>query len=174
MLTCHPHLWHLCKSLDKWHLHRETMGLEGGVSSLVSKGRNAWGLVTVKFLGMMKFSVSNFRFLPQIFGGGFCSPWAKPPCQMAAQASAQAAEGIVVTDQCRHLLICFVPLMGSCSQIYLILHPHRVAVPFPPTFASPWRNSFVQIHRETLKLCSRQNLGPPLKNNQKWPKFETG
>ena len=41
-LTCHPRPWHTSKSIDKWHLHTETMpvDLEGGVSSLVSKGRN--------------------------------------------------------------------------------------------------------------------------------------
>jgi len=50
----------------------------------------------------------------------------------------------------------FVPSIGSCSQFCLILHFHRVAVPFPASFASPWRNSFVQIHRE--QLCSRRNL----------------
>ena len=59
--------------------------------------------------------------------------------------------------------------MGSCSQFCLILHPHRVVVPFPPTFASPWQNSFVQIYGE--QLCSRQNLGPPLKNNPKTTKI---
>ena len=26
--------------------------------------------------------------------------------------------------------------MGSCNQFCLILHPHRVVVPFPPTFAT--------------------------------------
>ena len=43
----------------------------------------------------------------------------------------------------------FVPSIGSCSQFCLILQSQRVAVPFPPTFASPWRNSFVQIHGGT-------------------------
>ena len=46
------------------------------------------------------------------------------------------------TDQCRHWLT-----MGSWSRFCLILHPHRVAVTFPPTFASPWWpavNSWVQ------------------------------
>jgi len=49
----------------------------------------------------------------------------------------------------------FVPLMGSCSQFCLILHPHRVAVPFPPTFSSPWRNSFVHIHGGTALLKAK-------------------
>ena len=60
-------------------------------------------------------------------------------------------------------MLCRVPLMGSCSQICVIVHPHHVAVPFPPTFASPWRNSFV-LHGE--QLCSRQNLGPPVDHTQ--------
>ena len=66
-------------------------------------------------------------------------------------------------------MLCHAPSMGSCSQFCLILHPHRVAVLFPPTFASPWRNSFLQIHGE--QLCSRQNLGPPLKNDTKTTKI---
>jgi len=63
----------------------------------------------------------------------------------------------------------FVPSMRSCSQLCLILHPHRVAVPFPPTFATPWWNSFVQIHAE--QLCWRPNLGTPIKHNRKRPKI---
>jgi len=40
------------------HFHRETMGLEGGVSSLGGKGWNyGWGVV--KFLGMIKFQWAN-------------------------------------------------------------------------------------------------------------------
>ena len=67
----------------------------------------------------------------------------------------------------------FVPSIGSCSQFCLILHFHRVAVPFPASFASPWRNSFVQIHRE--QLCSRRNLWPPLTNdpNSMWTHLYT-
>jgi len=49
-------------------------------------------------------------------------------------------------------MLCHVPSIGSCSQFCLILHPHRVAVPFPPTFALPRRNSFVQIHGGTTLL----------------------
>jgi len=63
-------------------------------------------------------------------------------------------------------------LMGSCSQFGIILHPHRVAVPFPPTFASPWRNSFAQIHGE--QFCSRQDLGLPLKIAPKTTKIDGG
>jgi len=46
----------------------------------------------------------------------------------------------------------FVPSIGSCSQFCLILQAHRVAVPFPPTFDSPWWNSLVQIHGGTTLL----------------------
>ena len=59
----------------------------------------------------------------------------------------------------------FVPPIGSCSQFCLILQPHRVAVPFPPTFASPWRNSFVLIHGGTTLLKAKFGTTP-----QKWPK----
>jgi len=61
----------------------------------------------------------------------------------------------------------FVPSIGSCSWFCLILQPHRVAVPFlsfflsfPPTFASPWRSSFVQIHGGTL-LKAKFGTTPP-------------
>jgi len=127
--------------------------------------------------------------------------------------------------------------MDSCSQFCVILHPHRVAVPFPPTQPNHWTkliertrppegvsyllcsliknrvyedpprrictrffdggplthgswrgnkvnrkpprggrflskrmarlSSFVQIRGDSLKLWSRQNLGPPPKNAQK-------
>ena len=46
-------------------------------------------------------------------------------------------------------ILCYVPLMGSCIQVCLIMHPRCVAVPFPPTFSSPQR-----------KLCSN-----PCRNN---------
>jgi len=62
-----------------------------------------------------------------------------------------------------------VPLMGSCSQFCIIQHPHRVPVPFPPTFALPWQNNFVEIHGE--QFCSRQNLGAPHKNKPKTTKI---
>jgi len=59
--------------------------------------------------------------------------------------------------------------MGSCTQFGVIAHPRRVAVPFPPTFATPWRNSFVQIRGE--QLCSRQKVGSPHKNEPKTTKI---
>ena len=46
----------------------------------------------------------------------------------------------------------FVTSIGSFSQFCLILKLHRVVVPFPPTFASPWQNSFVRIHGGTTLL----------------------
>jgi len=57
-------------------------------------------------------------------------------------------------------LLCHVPSIGSCSQFCLILQPHRVAVPFPPTFASPWRNSFVQIHGGKTLLKAKFGTTP--------------
>ena len=59
----------------------------------------------------------------------------------------------------------FAPLIGSCSQFCLILQPDRVAVPDPPTFASPWRNSFVKIHGGTTLLRAKFGTTP-----QKRPK----
>jgi len=98
--------------------------------------------------------VRNFRFDSQTFGGVILLIESKliPPNGCCAQDVA----GIGVGDQCRHLLmLCHVPSIGSCSQFCLILQPHRVAVPFLPTFASPWRNSFVQIHGEKTLLKAK-------------------
>jgi len=57
-----------------------------------------------RFSGDDEISVSTFRFLPQMFGEGFCSLWVKSPHSNGS--CAQAAAGIAVPDQCRHLLIC--------------------------------------------------------------------
>jgi len=74
------------------------MGLEDGVS-YVSKGRNYAG-GWWNFRGMMKID-SNCRFILQICRGFILLPKSKiiPP----NGSCAQAAEGITVTDQCRHL-----------------------------------------------------------------------
>jgi len=55
--------------------------------------------------------------------------------------------------------------IGSCSQFCSILQPHRVAVPFSRTFASSWRNSFVEIHGWTTLLKAKFGATP-----QKRPK----
>jgi len=67
----------------------------------------------------------------------------------------------------------FVPSIGSYSQFCLILQPHRVAVPFLPTFALPWRNSFVQIHGVTTLLKAKFGTTPE-KTTQEWPKLGGG
>jgi hypothetical protein len=54
--------------------------------------------------------------------------------------------------------------MGSCSQLCLILHPHRVAVPFPPTFRC--HDGFVQIYAGTTLLKAKFGITPK-KNPQK-------
>jgi len=64
-------------------------------------------------------------------------------------------------------MLCHVPSTGSCSQFCFVLQPHRVAVPFPPTFASPWRNSFVQIQGGTTLLKAKFGTTP-----QKRPKSD--
>jgi len=45
--------------------------------------------------------------------------------------------------------------MGLCGKFGLMLQLHRVAVPFPSTFLSPWWNSFVQIHGRTTLLKAK-------------------
>jgi len=63
-----------------------------------------------------------------------------------------------------------VPSIGSCSKFCLILQPHCVAVRFAPTFASPWRNSFVQIHGGTTLLKEKFRIIPQKrpKNDLNW------
>ena len=51
------------------------------------------------------------------------------------------------------------------SQCCLILHPHRVEVCFPPTFALPWRNSFVQIFGGTTLLKEKFGTTPQKRPN---------
>ena len=115
-----------------------------------------------------EISMSNFRFLLQIWGGGILLPISKtpPPKWQHERKMWHSCHRLV--QELAHVL-CHVPLMGSCSQFCVILHPHRVAVPFAPTFASLWRNSFVQIYEE--RLCSRLILGPPHKNETKTTKI---
>ena len=71
---------------------------------------------------------------------------------------------------CTYHRLCHVPSMGSCSQFCSILHPHRIAVTFPPTFSSSWWNSFVQIHGETTLLKADFGTTPQkrFKNDQNW------
>jgi len=141
--------------------HRETMGLKGGGSSLGSEGRSCRGSDEIS--GDIIW-VGNFRFIPQIFGEVILLPMSKITSPNGS--CAQAAVGIAVTDSC-HLLVCFISMRaldGLLQPVLLILHPHRVAVPFPPTFASPWRNRFVQIHEISFVHAK---LGI---NLQKWPK----
>jgi len=70
-----------------------------------------------------------------------------------------------------------MPSIGSCSQFCLILQPHCVPVPFPPTFASSWRAfssnfciSFVQIHGGTTLLKAKFGTTPQErpKNDLNW------
>ena len=78
----------------------------------------------------------------------------RPPSYRSNPYSTPPTEGSVTlhtffeTPQ-KQVFSRFVPSIGSCSQFCFILQPHRVAVPFPPTFASPWRsnpwrNNFVE------------------------------
>ena len=63
--------------LDFWggilHIHKETMGLEGGISSLFVEGRKLWKGGGKK----MKFNWAILRLFPWYLGGLFCSLWAK-------------------------------------------------------------------------------------------------
>jgi len=93
--------------------------------------------------------VSNFRFVPQIFGGAILLPTSKIAPQNGCLRTRCGGHCCCRSVQALAHILCYVPLMGSCSQVCLIMHPRRVAVPFPPTFSSPHR-----------KLCSN-----PCQNN---------
>ena len=82
--------------------------------------------------------VSNFRFTPQIFWGVILPPKWQLRASCGGHSCHRSVQALALMGH--------VPSMGSCSQFCLILHPHCVAVTFCPNFASPWRNSFVQIH----------------------------
>ena len=120
----------------------------------------------------MIIGVGKFRFIPQIFGEVILLPMSKITSPNGS--CAQAAVGIAVTNSC-HLLVCFISMRaldGLLQPVLLILHPHRVAVPFPPTFASPWRNKFVQIHEISFVQCKIGDQ--PSKMTQKRPKLGDG
>ena len=84
-----------------------------------------------------EIQVSNFKFVPQIFGGAILLPMSKiaPP----DGSCAQDAGGIAVAIQCRHLLICFAMRSwwapaASSTWFCMLMHAHRLAVHFPPLF----------------------------------------
>jgi len=89
---------------------------------------------------------------------------------------AQDAAGITVQisagtcPHCLHLGKHALPCAFDwlLQPVCLILQPHRVAVPFPPSLTSPWRNSFVQFHGGTTSLKAKFGTTPPkrLKNDQ--------
>jgi len=118
---------------------------------------------------MMTFKWAISDLFPKYLGGYFAlyEQNSHPKWQLRTRCGGHSCRRLV--QALAHML---VPLMGSCSQFYLILHLHRVAEPFFPTFSSPWWNSFVQIYGGTTLL--RQNLGPLLKNDPKQRKFGVG
>jgi len=138
------------------------MGLEGGASSLYCK---IWNLGWIGhgsfFWGWWNFSEQIQISFQNIFEGYFAHREQPPPligsyaqrcgrhrCRRSVQALAH---------------MCYPVLsMGSYSQFCWILHPYRVAVPFPPTFASPWRNSFtfmrnIFVEGQIWDLLSKMN-----------------
>jgi len=140
----------------KVKLHKEMMDLEGGFS-FFGGPRPKWLIRGGKTFGRWNF-VSKFRFHPKIFGGPILLPSTTPP-------------GIAVIYHCRHLLICFTvcprwALAASLAWFCILI---VLLYLFVQLFASPWRNRIVQIHGE--QLSSRQNLGPPLKDDTKRSKY---
>ena len=90
-----------CNRQGMWAL------LKGAVWSQGGEGQN-YAVGVMKFLKMIIW-VSNFRFIPQIFGEVILLPMSKitsPNCSCT-----QAAVNIAVTDSC-HLLVCFISLLA--------------------------------------------------------------
>ena len=137
--------WNGWDKLGKWHIqirfHRETMGLEGGFSSPGVEGQNYGG-------GWWNLREQFQMCAPNIWEGYFagCEQNSHPKCLVRTRFGGHSCRrwGQARVQMLRHVLS-----LGSCSHFRLILQPHRVAVPFPPTFTSPWLNSFVQIHGGT-------------------------
>ena len=120
------------------------MGLEGGVSSLGVEGRNYGGVAEIE--------MRDFRFVPQIYGGGICSLCMSritPP--NGGGSCAQYAEGIGFADQCRHLLICALDwllqpvLFDSTTSSCCCTASSNFCVAMSEHLCSnPWRNNFVE------------------------------
>jgi len=108
--------------------------------------------------------VSNFRFVPQIFGGAILLSMSK--IAPSNSCCAQDAVGIADADQCRHLSICFAmcPRLAPAASfasfcilivlLYLSLQLLR-------------RHGGTALFKSMAEqLCRRQNLGPPHQNDQ--------
>ena len=119
----------------------------------------------------MKFKRAISDLFPNVWGGYFAlyEQISPPKWHLRTRCGGHRCRRSV---QALARMLCHVPSIGSCSQFCLILQPHRIAVPFPPTFVSPWQNSFVQIHGATT--LSGQNLGPPFQMTKNGPKLGGG
>ena len=108
--------------------------------------------------------MSNFRFLPQIFRGVFCSPWAKYPPKWLVRANCGGHSCRRSVQERVHVLS-HGPSTGSCSKCCLNLHPHRAS---SAIFALLWQNSFVQILGGTALFEAEFGTTPPKRpqNNQ--------
>jgi len=97
------------------------------------------------FLGMIKISLSNFRFLSQMFGGAILLPISKiaPP----NGSYVQDAMGTAIAHQCRILLICSA-LDKLLQPVLLDSASSSRCCTFPSNFCVAMRNSFVRIRGE--------------------------
>jgi len=113
-----------------------------------------------------KSQLSNFGFVPQIFGRAILHPMSKIASPNGSCALDWDAVGIAVADQCRHLLICFAMCPWWAPAATFAWFCILIVLLYPlPTFSSPWRNSFVQFHGRTALLKAKFGNTP-----QKWPK----
>jgi len=111
----------------------------------------------------------NFRFVPQIFGGVILLSMSKitTPNGSCAQGAAGMVSKISA-GTCSYALPCahdwlLQPVLLDSTTV-------SCCCTFSPTFASPWRNSFVQIHGATPLLKAKFGTTPQKrpKNDLNW------
>jgi len=82
---------------------------------------------------------------------------------VVAHKMRQAQVSQISTGTCSYALTCALDWL--LQPVLLILQPHRITVTFPPTFSSPCRNNFVQIHGGTTLLKAKFGTTPQNRPN---------
>ena len=100
-----------------------------------------------------------------------------PPCIISAsnpipmKTIGQTSDGKRLISRKESEGLTTVPSMGSCSQFCLILHPHRVALPFPPTqFCDAMAEQICANPWETALNWKKIGITPPkwFQNDPNW------
>jgi len=113
--SCHIYKWVMS------HIHRETMGLEGGVSSLVDEGQNFEGGL-VKFWGWWNLSEHFQISPPNIWGGDFTSYEQNPPHKwQLARKMRRAQLSQISAGTCSTMYPWWAPVASFASFYNLIV-----------------------------------------------------